>query len=109
MLQVLGSPQQMQLVVSLALALHAAEFHLAESAQQAQAPEFATAAGEGGVGGGESAPHAGAHCRELALGAHEPLAAINGSFVARNTQQVRQATRALLQPQYSLHTPLMHP
>jgi hypothetical protein len=74
MLQVLGSPQQMQLVVSLALALHAAEFHLAESALHGLG-EFATAAGEGGVGGGESAPHAGAHCRELALGAHEPLSA----------------------------------
>ena len=82
----------MQLVVSLALALHAAE-----SAQHA--PEFATAAGEGGGGEGESAPHAaesaqyaGEHCRELALGVHEPLAAINASFVARNMQQVLQAT-----------------
>ena len=82
----------MQLVVSLALALHAAE-----SAQHA--PEFATAAGQGEGGGGESAPHAaesaqyaGAHCRKLALGAHEPLVAINASFEARNTQQVVQAT-----------------
>ncbi len=103
MLQVLGSPQHMQFVVSLALALHTAESHAADSAQHA--PEFATAAGEGGAGGSESAPHAaesaqyaGAHCRELALGAHEPLAAINASFVAVKTQQVLHATRALIQP-----------